>query len=116
MKFSYKYKKLTASLLVIVLLVNFLSFYTLAETNTPEVSALEEVAMDDTLRTSGKVENTYNKIHFYVGDEDYAVIDDLTELKAATNELAEISSVASANAARSGPRPPSSSTPGPAPF
>jgi len=102
MKFSYKYKKLTASLLVIVLLVNFLSFYTLAETNTPEVSALEEVAMDDTLRTSGKVENTYNKIHFYVGDEDYAVIDDLTELKAATNELAEISSVASANAARSG--------------
>lgn len=102
MKFSYKYKKLTAILLVIILLVNLLSFYTFAETNTPEVNALEEVTMDDTLRTSGKVENTYNKIHFYVGDEDYAVIDDMTELKAATNELSEISSFAAANAARSG--------------
>lgn len=102
MKFSYKYKKLTASLLVIILLVNLLSFYTFAETNTPEANALEEVTMDDTLRTSGKVENTYNKIHFYVGDEDYAVIDDMTELKAATSELSEVSSIAAANAARSG--------------
>lgn len=78
--------KVMSILMSVLLILNSLSFYAVAQDTAP-VEPEEEITTACGLELKADNDNIYKKIHFYLGDSEEATIDDADELAKATSKL-----------------------------
>lgn len=86
MKKRTRVLKMMSILMSVLLILNSLSFYAVAQ-DTTTIEPEEEITTAGGLELKADNDNIYKKIHFYLGDSEEATIDDANELATATSKL-----------------------------